>query len=216
MDARRRSELDHEVPTLVRRPRNRSSDEAGLISALQDTASDSERKRLRARLVEANFALVVETAKLLRGRGVPFSDLVQEGSLALMAAIEQIAQGNAAEFRKLAPFAIWKRLQDFIDASVDSHTKSRGLLTNALAPDPHLADLEMERIEKAHALLALLAEDQERVLRMRFGIDWSGPVTLEAVARNLGINRWRVSGLESRALAALRRAVHRLRWTFPR
>jgi RNA polymerase sigma factor (sigma-70 family) len=175
-----------------------------------------EKKRTLARFVEANMSLVVEAARLLRGRGVPFSDLVQEGSLALIGAFGQVGSSSDLEFKKIAIFAIRERLRDVVEANEESETKSRGLLENVRAPDPAALGLEAERIETTHALLAMLAEDQERVLKLRFGIETSQPSTLEAVAHSLGMQRGRVSGLESRALTTLRRAVHRLRWTFPR
>lgn len=175
-----------------------------------------EIKQTLARFVEANMSLVVEAARLLRGKGVPFSDLVQEGSLALIGAFGQVGSSSDPEFRKVATFAIRKRLRDVVEANDESDTKSSGLLENIRAPDPAALRLEAERIEKTHALLAMLAEDQERVLKLRFGIETSQPSTLEAVAQSLGIQRGRVSGMESRALMTLRRAVHRLRWTFPR
>jgi RNA polymerase sigma factor (sigma-70 family) len=198
----------------------RRSGEALERSAQQETqapgAADPEKKRTLARFVEANMSLVMEAARLLRGKGVPFSDLVQEGSLALIGAFGQVGSSNDPELRRVASFAIRKRLRDVVEANDDSETKSSGLLENVRAPDPAILGVEAEKIEKTHELLAMLAEDQERVLKLRFGIDAGEPSTLEAVARSLGIQRGRVSGLESRALTALRRAVHRLRWTFPR
>lgn len=175
-----------------------------------------EKKRLLARFVEANMGLVVEAARLLRGRGVPFSDLVQEGSLALIGAFGQVGSASDPEFAKIASFAIRQRLRDVVEANDELETRSSGLLENVRAPDPATLGIEAEKIEKTHELLAMLAEDQERVLKLRFGIETNQPSTLEAVARALGIQRGRVSGLESRALTTLRRAVHRLRWTFPR
>lgn len=177
---------------------------------------DSERRRFRTTFVQANMNLVIKAARLLRGRGVPFSDLVQEGSVALVAALENLEPTSELDLRKHAELAIQQRLRELVEAGDGSETKSSGLLQNAEGPDAWLEGLETEKIEKAQALLSLLTKDEEQVLKLRFGIDSSHPLTLEAVAQNLGVNRWRVSGLESRALSALRRAVHRLRWTFPK
>jgi RNA polymerase sigma factor (sigma-70 family) len=146
---------------------------------------------------------------------VPFSDLVQEGSLALIGAANEAELSADRDWRAFAAAAVRERLREVVAANDDAITKSSGLLENAVAPDPQVERLEAEKIEKAHALLATLEKDEEKVLKLRFGID-AEPSTLEAVAQDLGMKRGRVSGLESRALAALRRAVHRLRWTFPR
>jgi RNA polymerase sigma factor (sigma-70 family) len=177
---------------------------------------DPAKRRALARFVDANMSLILEAARLLRGKGVPFSDLVQEGSLALIGAIDHITASSALEWETFASLTIRERLRSVVDANDHMEAKSRGLLENAVAPDLQLERLEAEKIEKTHVLLAMLAVDQERVVRMRFGIDETEPSTLEAVARRLGIGRGSVSGLESRAMIALRRAAHRLRWTFPR
>jgi RNA polymerase sigma factor (sigma-70 family) len=170
----------------------------------------------RARLLEANVALVVEVARQLRGRGVLLSDLIQEGLLALWSAIEELERADLIEFAKQARFVIWNRLRDVVEKDDDLHATARGLLVDQPGPDAGLEGLRAEKIEKANALLALLSEDQASVLRLRFGIDSSGPLTVEAVARSLGMSRHKVGALESRAMSALRRAVHRLRWSFPR
>jgi len=179
-------------------------------------ASDAEKRLLWARLLEANAGTIVETAWGLRGKGVPFSDLVQEGALALFTAIERAELPDAMELDAYAALVVQQRLTDLVGAARDTATTSGGLLEHALAPDPQAVRLEAERIEKAHALLALLGRDEERVLRLRFGIDADELPTLEATAKSLGMKRGRVSALESKALLLLRRAVHRLRWTFPR
>lgn len=162
------------------------------------------------------MSLINDAARLFRGNGVPFSDLVQEGSLALVGAAEEVDLGHEIDWKKFAATKILERLSAVVAAKDDADTRSSGLMENAAAPDFQFERIEAEKIEKTHALLAMLAKDQEKVLKLRFGIEAPEPSTLEAVAQDLGMKRGRVSGLESRALAALRRAVHRLRWTFPR
>lgn len=147
---------------------------------------------------------------------MPLADLIQEGSLALWDAIEQLERTDVLEFGRQARAVIWNRLRNVVEANDNPETTSRGLLIDAPEPDPRVEGLHAERIEKAYALLSMLAEDQGSVLRLRFGIDTTGPLTIAAVAQSLGISRQRVGALESRALTVLRRAVHRLRWTFPR
>jgi RNA polymerase sigma factor (sigma-70 family) len=168
------------------------------------------------RLLEANAATIVQAARRLRGKGVPFSDLVQEGALALFTAMEQADISGEFEFGERVARIVEERLADLVGAARDGVATSGGLLERAMAPDPQALRLEAERIEKAHTLLSLLGHDEERVLRLRFGIDSNEQPTLEATAQSLGMKRGRVSALESKALLLLRRAVHRMRWTFPR
>src|SRR2546421_386555 len=111
-------------------------------------------QRHRTRLVEANLSLVRAAARMLRGKGVPFSDLVQEGALALIALVEKFEPTSELEFKKHAESEIRRRLYDVVEANDDPETKAGGLLVNVLAPDPNLEGLEAEKIEKTHVLLA--------------------------------------------------------------
>lgn len=190
---------------------------AQLISALREpSAPKSEKKRLRARLLEERFDMVVDAARVLRGKGIPYSDLLQEGALALMATFERPDISAVVDFEEYAEAAIEDRLRSLVEGAGGSTEKSSGLLEHAVAPDAHADGFEARRIEAAHTLLGMLGPDQEQVLKLRFGFDTTQSPKIAEVARSLGINRSRVSALESRALLTLRRAVHRLRWTFPR
>jgi RNA polymerase primary sigma factor len=53
-------------------------------------------------------------------------------------------------------------------------------------------------------LLSTLDEDENRVIRLRFGLDAGDPRTQEDVGRELGVTRDRVDMIEERALAKLR------------
>jgi RNA polymerase sigma factor (sigma-70 family) len=186
------------------------------VDARQAAQSDPEKRVLWTRLLEANVETIVQTARRFRGMGVPLSDLLQEGALALLTAIERVDFPDSMQIDRYAALVVEQRLTELVGSARDTAATSGGLLEHVTAPDPHDLRLEAEKIDKAHALLALLGRDEERVVRLRFGIDADEQPTLEAAARSLGMKRGRVSALENKALMLLRRAVHRLRWTFPR
>jgi DNA-directed RNA polymerase sigma subunit (sigma70/sigma32) len=73
-------------------------------------ASDAEKRLLWARLLEANAGTIVETAWGLRGKGVPFSDLVQEGALALFTAVDRAELPDAMELDAYAALVVQQRL----------------------------------------------------------------------------------------------------------
>ena len=58
--------------------------------------------RARQRLIEKNLRLVVSVAKKYRGYGLPFEDLIQEGNIGLMKAVEKFDPDRGFRFSKLA------------------------------------------------------------------------------------------------------------------
>ncbi len=90
--------------------RARSSDRAKLEEAVQ--AGEAARKTL----IEANFRLVVSIAKKYREHGVPFSDLIQEGNLGLMRAVEKFDYKRGFKF---STYATWWIRQSVTRAIAD-------------------------------------------------------------------------------------------------
>jgi RNA polymerase primary sigma factor len=71
----------------------------------------------RERMVESNLRLVLSLARSFRGRGVPFDDLVQEGTVGLIAAVERFdyRRGN-----KFSTYAVWWIRRALMDALIRS------------------------------------------------------------------------------------------------
>lgn len=68
----------------------------------------------RKRLMEANLCLVPPIAVRYEGRGLPFADLVQEGNLGLMRAIEKFDPSEGGEFATFAS----RRIEDAISNAI--------------------------------------------------------------------------------------------------
>jgi len=83
-------------------------------SALQRQAGDGE--RAREHLIEANMRLVVHIAKKYTNHGVPFNDLIQEGSLGLMKAAEKFDWRRGHKF---STYATWWIRQSITRALAD-------------------------------------------------------------------------------------------------
>src|SRR5437588_5636849 len=92
-----------------------------LLSAAEEVglAKDIERGDLKAkeRMIESNLRLVVAVARPYRGRGVAFADLVQEGTVGLIRAVERFDHRRGLKF---STYAVWWIRRSLLDAIAGS------------------------------------------------------------------------------------------------
>ena len=170
----------------------------------------------RDAMVHHNLRFVVMLARRYQHRGLGLLDLVQEGALGLMRAVEKFDPERGIRF---ASYAVWWIREAFARALVSrddsicfSDTQAReeedtSVIDLIAAPEessPEMIVLTADTARGLHQALTCLPVQDADILRLRFGLGKGRTLTLEKIGQQLGLSREQVRLREQRALTRLR------------
>lgn len=161
-------------------------------------------------ILRANLRLVVSVARKHLRPGISIMELISDGNITLMRAVEgfDIHRGN--RFSTYATLALMKGFARSVPqmlaakrtTSVEEH-----MLESVPDRDPQLATDRLADREHVGVLLARLSESERRVLSAHYGLGRDAAVTFDEVGERLGMSKHRVRQIEKSALAKLRRSA---------
>lgn len=172
-------------------------------------------ERIREQIAETNLALVLAMAKRTRMSEVDFADLVSEGNMALLRAVDKFDAGRGFKFSTYACRAILKAFsrqgmklskyrQRFPTDFDPKLEKSNYLETKRADFEKDAAD-EVRRIVTDNR--AELSEVERTVIEHRFGLETGGhekPMTLEQVGQIIGVTKERVRQIQNKAMEKIK------------
>jgi RNA polymerase primary sigma factor len=153
--------------------------------AAETAAGSAEARR---RLIEANLRLVVSIAKPYAGRGAQLLELVQEGNLGLIQAVDRYDHHLGYRFSTYATWWIRQRVVDALGDQIHVHNRRAAakarrvasVLEQALAREPRLEEIALELGRPVAQVEALLAADRPMIsLDAQNGTDDEGAALVE-------------------------------------
>jgi RNA polymerase sigma factor (sigma-70 family) len=167
---------------------------------------------VKNQIIRSNLRLVVSIAKRHVGPSNNFFELVSDGNMSLIRAVEKFdyARGN-----KFSTYASWAIMKNFARTIPEENFRRDRFVTGheemfEAAADNRIDEHEYESAQKrmqeaVKGMLGRLDERERRIIISRFGIGGANEQTLEQLGRELGITKERVRQIESRTQDKLRK-----------
>jgi RNA polymerase sigma factor (sigma-70 family) len=176
------------------------------IEELQDRAN-----AVKDQLINCNMRLVVSIAKRHAAQTDNFFELLSDGNMSLIRAVEKFdySRGN-----KFSTYATWAIMKNYARSIPEEKRRRERYVTGheelfEIAPDNRSDEQEClasaeQNSHRVNRLLEHLDARERQIIRMRAGLDNSEGMTLEEIGHQLGITKERVRQLNVRIMNKLR------------
>ncbi|NLX96085.1 MAG: sigma-70 family RNA polymerase sigma factor [Rhodopirellula sp.] len=174
-----------------------------------------EAVKVKNQILRANLRLVVSIAKRHVGPTVSFFELVSDGNISLIRAVEKFDYSRGNKFSTYASWAIMKNFARSIPGELRQIDRFRTGLGELFVMREDIRsdqqELEMaqsQRQAQIERILKRLGEREQEIIVSRYGLNrGEEPRTLQQVGADLGVTKERIRQLEARALRKLRLAA---------
>ena len=181
-------------------------------------------EQARKALIESHLLLVTKIARQYRQPNIELLDLIQEGNLALIEAVDRFSPELGTRFSTFVVWRIHKAIQKFIGINnnllsletpiLDEDGQMRFLSDSIVdeenimgSPSCETVDFTMEQreiIELLQHRMAKLSTKERKILEMLYGMDGQKPKSIYEVASTLGICRQRLQRIVKKAMRRLK------------
>ena len=167
---------------------------------------------IKDHLISCNMRLVVAIAKRHAAQSDNFFELLSDGNMSLIRAVEKFDYSRGNKFSTYASWAIMKnfarsipeekrRRERYVTGSEDAFTATPDMRTD----EQEIVSSVEQTKHRVNRLLEYLEPREQQIVRMRAGLDsYSEGMTLEEIGQQLGITKERVRQLNVRIMTKLR------------
>lgn len=197
------------------RPRSRDLDK---LEALLKQAVE-----VKSFLIRSNLRLVVSIAKRHIRPGANFFEMVSDGNMSLIRAIEKFDYTKGNKFSTYATWAVMKNFARTIPAENTLLNRFRTgnddvfFMSSDQRPNPYEAEIvNSQQHEMLMQILDQLEDREREIIVRRYGLEAnSEPETLEQVGQRFGVTKERVRQIESRTIQKIRKLAVEEQIDFP-